>query len=305
MRCSNYQFQVPIEKQIRVIMDTDVKNEADDAFAVVHGLLSPKFEHVGVIAAHFGVRKHLDSMEQSYKEMELILDKMNISKENFLCKGAEYPLLDSRTPVDSEGARLIIREAMKEDSRPLYLAFMGPLTDIASAYLLEPRIAGRLKLIWIGGGAYPNGGAEFNLGNDIAAANVVFSSDIEVWQVPKNVYEMIPVSLAELEYRVLPCGDIGRYLFDQLIEHSNTEAALKSAFRTGETWVLGDSPSIGLMLYEHRFEFDWVPAPQISQDMQYIQINRNRPIRVYKGIDSRLILEDMYCKLALYSKVEK
>ncbi len=305
MRYNNYQFQVPIEKQIRVIMDTDVKNEADDAFAVVHGLLSPKFEHVGVIAAHFGVRKYPDSMEQSYKEMERILHKMEISKENFLYKGAEYPLPDGRTPVDSEGARLIIREAMKEDSRPLYLAFMGPLTDIASAYLLEPRIAGRLKLIWIGGGAYPNGGAEFNLGNDIAAANVVFSSDIEVWQVPKNVYEMIPVSLAELEYRVLPCGEIGRYLFDQLIEHSNTEAALKNVFRTGETWVLGDSPSIGLMLYEHRFEFDWVAAPQISQDMQYIQINRNRPIRVYKGIDPRLILEDMYCKLALYSKVKE
>ena len=59
---------------------------------------------------------------------------------------------------------------------------------------MEPRIAKRLTVIWIGGGLYPDGGEEFNLGNDINAANVVFGSNMEVWQVPKNVYEMIPVT---------------------------------------------------------------------------------------------------------------
>ena len=36
MRYQNYEFQVPREKVIRVITDTDAKNEADDPFAVVH-----------------------------------------------------------------------------------------------------------------------------------------------------------------------------------------------------------------------------------------------------------------------------
>ena len=94
---------------------------------------------------------------------------------------------NTSTPVDSEGARLIVEEAMKADDRPLYAIFLGPLTDLASAYLMEPRIAKRLTAIWIGGGLYPDGGEEFNLGNDIAAANVVMASNIELWQVPKNV----------------------------------------------------------------------------------------------------------------------
>ncbi|MEG2166423.1 MAG: nucleoside hydrolase, partial [Ruthenibacterium sp.] len=205
-------------------------------------------------------------------------------------------------PVDSEGARLIIREAMKEDARPLFVTFMGPLTDLASAYLLEPRIAGRLTAIWIGGGCYPSGGIEFNLGNDIHAANVVFASKIELWQVPKNVYEMMPVSLAKLEYRVHPQGEIGQYLFDQLLAHTQEDIPRKSAFRTGETWVLGDNPSIGLILYEHRFAFTYRSAPQISQDMGYLHTGINRPIRVYESIDSRLILEDMYCKIALFAQ---
>lgn len=299
---SKYRFDVPQEKMVRVITDTDAKNEADDQFAIVQTLLSPRVDNVGFIAAHFGTNRVVDSMERSYQELETIFEKMGFSTEGVLFRGAPHALENKAVPVDSEGARLIVREAMKDDPRPLYVTFLGPLTDLASAYLMEPRIAGRLKAIWIGGGTYPNGGVEFNLGNDIAAANVVFSSPIEVWQVPKNVYEMMPVSLAELEYRVRPCGEIGAYLFDQLEAHSHEPAPRKSAFRTGETWVLGDNPAIGLILYEHRFEYDWVPAPQITADHAYIHTGMNRPIRVYRRIDSRLILEDLYAKLALFAQ---
>ncbi|HIU66389.1 MAG TPA: nucleoside hydrolase, partial [Candidatus Caccomorpha excrementavium] len=179
---NRYQFQVPIEKQVRVITDTDAKNEADDQFAIVHALLSPKFDNVGLIAAHYGTGRHADSMERSFQELELILDKMGFDRK-IAYRGAAHPLPSPSKPVDSEGARLIIREAMKEDARPLYVTFLGPLTDMASAYLMEPRIADRVTVIWIGGGKYPNGGPEFNLGNDIHAANVVFSSPIRVWQV--------------------------------------------------------------------------------------------------------------------------
>lgn len=302
MNYNKYEFQVPQEKMVRVITNTDAKNEADDQFAIVQALLSPKFDNVGLIAAHFGNDRVADSMEQSYQELETILGKMNFENDGLLFHGADKPLSDKKTPVDSEGARLIIKEAMSDDPRPLFVTFLGSLTDIASAYLIEPRIANRLTVIWIGGGKYPSGGPEFNLGNDVNAANVVFSSNIPVWQVPKNVYEMMPVSLAELEYRVRPHGAIGRYLFDQLVEHSKEEGPRNSPFRTGETWVLGDSPAVGLILYEHRFEFDWIEAPYITNEMQYVHTRLNRPIRVYKSIDSRLILEDLYCKLALFSQ---
>ncbi len=298
---NNYRFEVPEEKMIRVITDTDVKNEADDAFAVVHAMLSPRFDNRGFIAAHFGTRIP-DGMEKSYQELETIFTKMQMESKNKLFRGAQHSLPNAFTPVDSEGARFLIKEAMAEDTRPLYLLFLGPLTDIASAYLMEPEIVGRVTLIWIGGGCYPNGGMEFNLQNDIHAANVVFSSTIPVWQVPKNVYEMMPVSLAELEYRVFPQGIIGRYLFEQLSEHALGEIPRKSAFRSGESWVLGDTPAVGLLLYEHRFEYEWREAPMITQDLQYVPAKFNRPIRVYKRIDSRLLLEDFYCKLALFAQ---
>lgn len=299
---SDYQFKVPEEKLIRVITNTDAKNEADDQFAIVHTMLSPKFNNVGYIAAHFGERDNRNTMEESYQELEALFDKMGFCKENALYKGAQHALPDRQTPVDSPGAQLIIAEAMKEDPHPLFVTFMGPLTDLATALLLEPRIAKRLTAIWIGGGAYPDGSEEYNLSNDIHAANVVFESQVELWQVPKNVYEMIPVSFAELEYRLYDKGEIGKYLLNQLVEHAHMPGPRNSSFRSGEAWVLGDNPVVGLMIHEDRYQYDYIRAPYITPHMTYVQTNRNRPIRVYRQINSRIMLEDMFAKIALFHR---
>ena len=284
---------------VRLIVNTDAKNEADDQYAIVHALLSPKFDNRGIIAAHFGNEKSPHSMEDSYDEVLEMLDLMDFPRD-LAYKGADRRLPDEKTPVESQGARLIIEEAMKESDMPLYVIFLGPLTDMASAYLMEPRIAGRLTCIWIGGGKYPEGGYEYNLNNDIRSARVVMNSDMPVWQIPRNVYSQVIVSLAELEYKVRPCGELGRYLFDQLEEHGHTSFA-RATTRTGEYWCLGDSPAVGVLLFAHMFDYDWVQAPLITDNMTYAKNSQNRPIRVYNRVDHRFILEDFYAKLALFT----
>lgn len=245
-------------------------------------------------------------MEDSFNEIACILKLMDMDP-SLAYKGAKHALPDENTPVCSQGAELIIEEAMKDDPRPLYVTFLGPLTDIASAYLLEPRIAERMTVIWIGGNTYPAGGEEYNLGNDVNAANVVFKSNIPLWQVPKNVYQKVLVSLAELECRVKPRGDIGSYLFAQLEEYQYqkfTNAKNRST-KTGEQWCLGDSPAVGLLLFDHPHSHEWRPAPEFSRDMHYIHSGKNRAIRVYKDIEPRFIMEDFYCKLQLFAEKNK
>lgn len=296
---NNYHFRIPEGKMVRLIVNTDAKNEADDQYAIVHALLSPKFDNRGIIAAHFGNEKSPHSMEDSYDEVLKMLDLMDFPRD-LAYKGADRRLPDEKTPVESQGARLIIEEAMKESDMPLYVIFLGPLTDMASAYLMEPRIAGRLTCIWIGGGKYPEGGYEYNLNNDIRSARVVMNSDMPVWQIPRNVYSQVIVSLAELEYKVRPCGELGRYLFEQLEEHGHTSFA-RATTRTGEYWCLGDSPAVGVLLFAHMFDYDWVQAPLITDNMTYAKNSQNRPIRVYNRVDHRFILEDFYAKLALFT----
>lgn len=294
-------YDVPESKKIRLIVNTDAMNEADDQFAIAHALLTPQFRIAGLIAAHFGSGRSAASMEDSYAEIEKLLSIMKLEGQTGVYRGAPAGLPDEETAVPSAGSELIIREAMKDDPAPLFAIFLGPLTDLACAYLQEPRIADRLTAVWIGGGAYPAGGDEFNLRNDIKAANVLFRSPIPLWQVPRNVYKMIRVSLAELAVRVRPHGEIGRYLYDQLVSF-NMLPIHGPKWPKGEMWMLGDSPAVSLLLDDHEFDYDLIDPPHITDDMMYeTQPGAGRQIRVYRYVDSRFTLEDMYAKLELFS----
>ena len=295
-------FRVPEQKRVRMIVDTDCKNEADDQFALAHHLMTPMFEVKAVIAAHFEKGRpdyRGRSMQASYDEIELMLDLMELKGQVPVLKGCPDALPDERTFVESEGARFIVEEAMKDDPRPLFVALQGTITDLASALLMEPKIADRLTAVWIGGGEYPDGGEEFNLKQDIAGANVVFGSGVELWQVPKNVYKLMNISLAELQHRVAPCGKVGEYLVRQMVELNDRLA--DHPWPHGETWCIGDQPTVGVLLEDKQREnYTMRRAPVVLPDCTYAPRKNAREIRVYDTVDVRLTLEDFYAKLALF-----
>lgn len=305
LRKWNYAFEVPEQKKIRLLIHTDCKNEADDQFAVVHQLMTPKFLVKGIIGGHFNGNPQEygagHTAQASVEEVRKLLRLMDLEDGYTVSRGSEYPLQDEESPQISEGAKQIIQEAMRDDPHPLFIGCQGAITDLASAILLEPRICSRMTAIWIGGGAYPDGGFEFNLLQDIAAANVVMKSSMPLWQIPMNVYKQMAVSLTELQYQVRPCGEIGRYLFDQMAAY-NLKCAESAHWPHGEVWGLGDSPVIGVLMEElEKTDIYTVqPAPVIRyRDLLYTydSSHPNRDIRVYKHVDSRMVLEDLYAKL--------
>lgn len=305
MKKWNYEFDVPDTKKVRMIVHTDCKNEADDQFALAHHLMTPKFIVKGIVGGHFNLNPQEwgegNTAKASVDEINKVLSLMGVLGDYKVAEGAGYPLKDEKTPQPSKGAELIIEEAMKEDKHPLYVAAQGGLTDIASAIMMKPEIASRMTVIWIGGAQYPEGGFEFNLKQDIAAANVLMKSDVELWQIPMNVYKQVAVSLVELQQKVMPCGEIGSYLFHQMVEFNNKLASIPH-WPHGETWGLGDSPTIGVLMEESEKTdvFDMMRAPTIAyKTMKYSFDNNNRSIRVYNQVNARLILEDFYSKLAV------
>lgn len=301
-----YHFQVPEQKKIRMIVHTDCKNEADDQYAVAHHLMTPKFDVKGLIAGHFdkanqGRYPDGGTAKASYDEIIKVLDLMHVKDEYPVFMGSARPLADESTPNVCPGAQFIVDEAMKDDPRPLFIGMQGAITDLASAILMEPKICERMTAIWIGGGVYPEGGFEFNLMQDINAANVVMKSKMPLWQVPMNVYKQMSVSLAELERKVRPYGKIGNYLFTQMAE-LNTLLAEIPHWPHGEIWGLGDQGTIAVLMEESEKTdgFEMIPAPCIDTDtMKYIHGQGNREIRVYHKLNDRLTLEDFFCKLQL------
>lgn len=303
MRYRQPLFDVPEGKTIRVIIDTDAANEADDQFAIVQALLSPRLDIRAISAAHFGNEKSSHSMEDSYQEIIKLLAILNRQEDVFhlpVLMGSPKPLEAPDQAIESEAAWEIIKEALRDDPTPLFVLSLGALTNVASALLMEPAISERMTLIWIGGNDYPEGGWEYNLKNDIHAAQCVFHSKVPLWQVPKNVYQMMLVSIAELAVYVRPRGEIGQYLFEHLVEWGKTFWGKRSVLRTGECWFLGDSPAVGLLLNEHEYHFHRQKAPDILDDMHYETNPNNRLIRVYDSIDSRFILQDLFAKLRLF-----
>ncbi len=306
-----YAFEVPENKKYRVIVHTDCKNEADDQFALAHHLMTPKFHIRGIIAGHFEANPQEygkgNTVDASYDEIEKVLRLMGLEEEyqGKVFRGASSPIADEASPSPCEGADFIIREALREDAQPLFAVFQGSLTDLATAIIQEPSICSRMTAVWIGGGKWPVGGFEFNLLQDINAANVVFKSKMPLWQIPINVYKQAAVTLAELQYRVRPHGEIGNYLFTQMVEFNQKLARIQQ-WPHGESWGLGDQGTVTVLLEElERMNYDWKPAPIFAPDMHYLHEQNNRPIRVYHTLDARFTMEDFYAKLALNFPVSR
>lgn len=304
MREWNYQYNVPDQKKIRMIVDTDCKNEADDQFALAHHLMTPKFIVRGIIGAHFNLNPQEwgqgHTAEASVAEIHKVMQLMDVDDMYQVYRGSEYPLEDEMTSRESEGADFIITEAMRDDPHPLYIAVQGAVTDLAIAIMKEPRICDRMTAIWIGGGMYPEGGFEFNLLQDIPAANILMKSTMPVWQVPIMTYKQMAVSLSELQLNVAPCGQIGQYLFDQMVAFNNKCASVTN-WPHGEIWGLGDSPTVGLLLEEAEKTdlYEMREAPEIDKEMKYHFTGNNRQIRVYKDVNARLTLSDFFAKLRI------
>lgn len=265
--------------------------------------MTPMAEVCGIIAGHFNRRLNNantdhDTASQSYNEILRVLELMGLKGQYPVYLGSQVPMISEQNPINSEGVNFIVREALRKDERPLYIACQGSITDLASALLLEPDISSHITCIWVGGGAWPHGGWEFNLWQDIHAVNVIFKSQMPVWQIPMNVYKKLRVSLAELEYKVYPCGAIGKYLFEQTIE-LNAKLGNQPGWPHGEIWELGDQSCLAVLMQDQTYGFDLKPAPQIAPDYSYIHSQTNREICVYYTLDNRMILEDFFCKLAL------
>ena len=94
------------------------------------------------------------------------------------------------------GVQLLIDSVMNNDK--VTIVATGPLTNVAMAIKMEPRILKRLDEIVIMGGSVDNGNtspaAEFNIMCDPEAAHVVFSSGVTVRMVGLNVTRKVIVT---------------------------------------------------------------------------------------------------------------
>lgn len=305
--------------RMRVIVDNDFGGDPDGLFQLVHQVLSPSAEIRGIIGSHLKPGDPFDASNETatnaVKNVKELLSIMKLQDKFPIYQGSNEQLTDTKSPNVSEGAKAIVKEAMRDDVKiPLFIVCGAGLTEVASAYLMEPKIADRIILVWIGGPEYtdlatpPPGytSLEYNLGIDIKAGQVVFNdSKIPIWQVPRNAYRQTLLAYSELVLKVKPQGKTGAYLAEKI------ETLMKRVqgfnFHIGETYIMGDSPLVLLTALQSSFESDpsssgyvLKPSPIINAQGLYEINTKGRNIRVYNQLDNRLMFEDFFAKLQLF-----
>ncbi|MDL1899240.1 nucleoside hydrolase [Anaerolineae bacterium CFX9] len=202
----------------KIIIDTDPG--IDDAMAIYFALRSPELEVVGLTTIFGNVHTSL-ATTNALRLLE-IAGRTDIP----VAKGVDDPLAHPyRGPVpyvhgedgqgnvflpppttkaiDKSAAQFIIDTVMSNPGE-ITLVPVGPLSNIALALRMEPRIAQNVKeVVLMGGNALGPGNAspaaEANILNDAEAADVVFGAPWQVTMVGLDVTHEVKATKAHLD----------------------------------------------------------------------------------------------------------
>ena len=286
----------PVTGMIDVVLDTDTYNEIDDQFALSYLMKSDdKLSLKAIYAAPFFNLHSVspaDGMEKSYEEIHHLLELMNREDlKSIVYKGSTSYLPNEREAIDSPAARAMAYSA----ESPLYVIAIGAITNIASALLLNPEIAERIVLVWLGGHSYswPHT-EEFNMMQDVAAARIVFGSGVPLVQLPcMGVVSACTVSGPELNYWLKGKNPLCDYLVKHTVEEA--EKYEPSSCWTRAVW---DITAVAWLLDERFTQSKLVRAPIPEYDFHYAYDDTRHLMRYIYHVNRDLIFEDLFQKLA-------
>jgi len=182
----------------RVIVDTDIGDDIDDAFALALVLASPEFDVIGITTAWGDTTLRVRLVQRLLRE----IGRSDIP----VAVGHATP---SQTPFTQ--ARWALRGAAVEPALPaadflldrirrypgeITLLALGPLSNLGAAIARDPAAFRRLRRVVLMGGSVRSGYAkspfhaprppdkEYNIAADIAAAQAVFGSGVNLVMMP-------------------------------------------------------------------------------------------------------------------------
>jgi len=278
------------------VLDTDTFNEVDDQFALAHLLLSPEqVDLEAVYAAPFFIKERCsspaDGMEKSYEEIQRVMSLVPTANPPPVFRGSRNYMPGPGVPVESDAAADIVKRAMSAKEGKLHVLGIAVATDIASALLIEPEIAKRIVVVWLGGNApYWPSAAEFNLGQDIHAARVLLDSKaplvlLPCWPVTSHLATTAP----ELEKHLGPYSKLGRYLTDIVATYSKNQSAAWSK-------AIWDISASAWAVNNKWITTDLRPSPVLKDDLTWDCQPDRHIIEIARQVARDAIFEDFFAK---------
>lgn len=281
----------------KVILDTDTYNEVDDQYALAYAMLSPeRVDLLAVTAAPFYNSRSTspaDGMEKSYNEALQIRSLIDPDSKVPVYRGSTTYLPSAKEPVESEAADAIIR-LVRESEETVYIVAIGAITNVASALIKAPDIAEKAVVVWLGGHAtHWQNNREFNLYQDIPAAQVIFNSSIPFIQIPCNgVCSAFHTTIPELEYYLKDKNPLCDYLIKEIHEYNSKN-------RKAWSKVIWDVTAMAAIVNPETLDMVEIPRPIVTSDSNYA-FDSARPHYLYVRHIKR---DALYA--VLFDKLEK
>ena len=199
-----------------VILDADTANEVDDPFALARILTDTTVDVLCLNAtqwepAHYAVP---NTMLASYRLNEVLLGYLEPRWRVPNLKGGHDRMYDWGEKAQHSQATYRILEAARQlpAGKKLPIITLGALTNVASALWIDPTIADRLAVYWLGSSydfeRQTMRKNNFNCVMDIQALEVVLDSPVELYVMPTNVAQAMQVDYTEV-FGALPADHPG------------------------------------------------------------------------------------------------
>ncbi|KRE31329.1 nucleoside hydrolase [Agromyces sp. Soil535] len=203
----------------RVVYDTDIGSDVDDALALALLLGTPSVRVEGVTTVYGDtlLRARLAQRYASLAGRRLIVfagETATRSGREVWWAGHEGSLHDALEvePVEAEpGVDFLVR-AVGEAPGAIDVIAVGPLTNLAAAIDRAPTFARGLRHLWLMGGCFDGSDeAEHNIRSDVDAAAIVFDSGASITIAGLEITRRVSMVAAHLE-RIAAAGPLGRAL---------------------------------------------------------------------------------------------
>ncbi len=196
-------------KAQRIILDTDIGDDIDDALALAVALHSPEVELHGVTTVFKNAPRRAvlaRHLLQTFgrKKIPVIAGCSKPLLQPFEPGlGSQFQMLEDDVWNESGHAVDFIVQAARVDEEPdpenlLTLVPIGPLTNIAVALAREPELIPRVRIVLMGG-QWSKPAAEWNIVCDPEAAAIVFNSGAEISMVGLDVTMRCCLEAAHIE----------------------------------------------------------------------------------------------------------
>lgn len=219
-------------EKTKIILDCDPGH--DDAVAIMLAAKSPKIDLLGITVV--AGNQTLENTERNARNIVQCLGidvpvyagcAQPMVREQITAgdihgsTGLDGPVFKTLTrKLEEEHAVSYIIRTLMESDGDITMVTTGPMTNLAMAIRMEPRILSKIKQIVLMGGAYANGNttpaAEFNIIADGEAAYVCFTSGVPITMIGLDVTRQVLCYPAVIE-RMQRVDNVASRLFVDLM----------------------------------------------------------------------------------------